>query len=59
MPESRNFAQTDSYHNIEGNGKFKERKLKESPSPFPTMMYNVDGLNTFLIEIVNIGSRKG
>ena len=59
MPESRSSAQTDSYHNIEGNGKLKERKLKESSSPFPTVMYNVDGPNTSLIEIVNIAPRKG
>lgn len=43
MPESRNSDKTNSYHNIEGNGKFKERKLKESSSPFPTVMCNIDG----------------
>ena len=59
MPESRNFAQNDSYHNIEGNGKFKERKLKESSSPFPNLMYNVDGPSTSHIEIVNVAPRKG
>lgn len=38
MPEGRNCAQTDGDHNLEGNSKFKERKLKESASPFPTVI---------------------
>ena len=59
MPESRNFAQTYSYPNIEGNGKFKERKLKESSSPFPTVMCNVHGPSSSHVEIVNIALRKG
>ena len=59
MPGSRNCAQTDSFHNIEGNGNFKEWKLKESSLPSPTMMYIVNGPNTSLIEIVNVAPRKG
>ena len=33
--------QTDSDNDLEGNGKFKERALKESSSPFPAVMYVV------------------
>ena len=39
--ESNNSDQTDSDYDIEGIYKFKERELKESCLPFPTLMYNV------------------
>ena len=52
--ESSNSDQTDSDDDIEGNNKFKERKLKESSSPSPTVMYNVDGPNLSPSEVVNI-----
>ena len=44
MSGSRNSDQTDSHDNIDGNSKSKERKLKESSSPFPAVMYNVEEL---------------
>ena len=44
---------------IEGNDKFKERELNESSPPFPTVMCNVDGLNIYPIDIVNIASAEG
>ena len=56
--ESNNRDQTDSDNDIEGNDKFKERKLKES-SHFPTVMYNVDGPNISPNEIVNIAPGEG
>ena len=52
--ESSNSDQTDSDDDIEGNNKFKERELKESSSPSPTVMYNVDGPNLSPSEVVNI-----
>ena len=52
--ESNNSDQTDSDDDIDGNDKFKERKLKESSSPSPTAMYNIDGPNLSASEIVNI-----
>ena len=45
---------TDSDDDIEGKDKFKERELKESSSPFLSVMYNVDGPNISPSEIVNI-----
>ena len=59
MQESRNSDETNSHHNIDDNGKSKERKLNEFSSAFPAVMYNVDGPNISLIEIVNIVPRKG
>ena len=41
--QSNNSDQTNSDDNIDDNDKFKERELKESPSPFPAFMYNIDG----------------
>ena len=38
--ESNDRDRTDSDDYIEGNAKFKEKKLKESSSPFPTVMCN-------------------
>ena len=49
----------DSDDDIEGNDKFKEIELKESPSHFPSVMYNVDGPNISPNEIVNIASGEG
>ena len=57
--ESNSRDQTDSDDDIEGNDKFKERELKESSSPFPTGMHNVDGSNIFPSEIVNIAPGEG
>ena len=42
MEASANRDQIDSDDDIEGNDKVKERELKESFSPFPTVMYHVD-----------------
>ena len=50
--DSNNSGQTDSDDDIEGNDKFEERELKDSSSPFPTVMYNVDGPNISPFEIV-------
>ena len=51
--ESNNSDQTDSDYDIEGIYKFKERELKESCLPFPTLMYNVDRPNMSTSEIVD------
>ena len=42
--ESNN-RESHSDNDIEGSDKFKERELKESSSPFPAVVYNVDGPN--------------
>ena len=55
--ESNNIDQKDSDDDIEGNNKFKERKLKKSSSHFPTVIYNVDGSNISPNEIANIKMR--
>ena len=57
--ESYNSDQTDSDDDIDGNDKFKERELKESSSPFPFAMYNIDGPNISASEIVNIAPGEG
>ena len=44
---------------MEGNDKVKERELKKSSLPFPTVMHNVDGPNILPCEIVNIAPREG
>ena len=41
VTESNDSDQTDSNDDIEGNGKFKERALKESSSPSPTGVVNI------------------
>ena len=51
--------QTDSDDYIESNNKLKEREMKMSSLPFPTMMYNIDGPNISSSEIVNIAPREG
>ena len=56
--ESNNSDQTGSNDDIEDNDKFKEN-LKESSSPFLTVMYNVDGSNISLSGIVNIAPEEG
>ena len=56
--ESNNKVQTDS-DDDEGNGKFKERELKESSSHFPAVMYNGDGPDISPSEIVNIAPGQG
>ena len=57
--ESNNSDQTDSDDDIEGNDEFKERKLRESFSPFPFVMYNVEGPNKSPSEVVNISPGEG
>ena len=57
--ESNNRDQTDSGDDIEGNNKFKEKKLKKYSSPFPTVLYNVGGPNISPSEIANIATGKG
>ena len=57
--ESNNRDQTDSDDDIEGNDKFEERELKESSSPFQTVVYNVDGSNISTSEIINIAPGEG
>ena len=54
-----NRDQTDSDDDVDGNDKFKEKELKDSSSPFPTVMYNVDGPNISLSEIFNIAPGEG
>ena len=56
--ESNNSDQIDSDDYIGGKDKFKERVLKESSSPFQTVMYNIDGPNISSSEIVNIARGK-
>ena len=56
--DSYNSDQTDSDDDKDGNDKFKERELKESSSPFPFAMYNIDGPNISASEIVNIAPVK-
>ena len=43
--ESNNSIQTDIDDGIDGNDKCKEKELKESSSPFATVVYNIDGPN--------------
>ena len=57
--DSNKSDQIDSDDDIEGNDIFKERELKEFSSPFPTVMYNVDGPNISPKEIVNIAPGEG
>ena len=57
--ETNKRDQTDSDDDIEGNDKFKERVLKKSSSPFPTLMYNVDRPNISPSEIVSIAPGEG
>ena len=56
---ANNSDQTDSDGNIEGNYKFKERELKKSSSPFPTMKYNVYRPNISPSKTVNITPGQG
>ena len=56
--EANNSDQIDSDDYIGGKDKFKERVLKESSSPFQTVMYNIDGPNISSSEIVNIAHGK-
>ena len=56
---ANNVNQTDSDGNIEGNDKFKERELKKSSSPFPTMKYNVYEPNIYPSKTVNITPGQG
>ena len=57
--ESNSSDQTDSDDDIEVTDKFKEREMNESSSPFPTVMYNIDGPNISPNEIVNIAPGEG
>ena len=56
--ESNSSDQIDSDDDTGGKDKFKERVLKESSSPFPAVMYNIDGPNISSSEIVNIAPGK-
>ena len=51
--------QTDSDDDIEGINKLKEREMKMSSLPFPTVMHNIDGPNIFSSEVVNIAPGEG
>ena len=59
--EFNNSDEIDSDDDIDGNDKVKERELKESSLPFPTIMYNIDidGPNISSSEIVNIAPGEG
>ena len=58
--ESNNSDQTDSDDDFRtGSDKFKERELRESSSPFLTVIYNVGGPKISPSEIVNIVSGEG
>ena len=56
--ECDNSDQTDCDDDVEDNDKFKEREWKESFSPFPTVMYNVNGPSISPSEIVKIAPGK-
>ena len=56
--DSNSSDQTDSDDDIEGNADLK-KELKDSSSPFPTAMYNIDGPNISASEIVNIAPGEG
>ena len=56
---SKNDEQTDSDDNIEGNDHLKEKEIKMSSVPFPTVMHNIDGPNISPSEIVNIAPGEG
>ena len=51
--------QTDSDDYIESNNKLKEREMKMSSLPFPTVMHNIDGPHISSSEIVNIAPGEG
>ena len=51
--------QTDSDDHIEGINKLKEREMKMSSMPFPTVMHNIDGPNISSSEIVSIALGEG
>ena len=57
--EFNNSDEIDSDDDIDGNDKVKERELKQSSLPFPTIMYNIDGPNISSSEIVNITPGEG
>ena len=57
--ESYNSGQTESNEDLEGNDKLKERELKKSSLPFPTVMHNIDGPNIPLSDMVNLAPGKG
>ena len=57
--ELYNSDETDSDDNIEGNNKPKEREVKKSSLPFPTVMHNGDGANISFGDIVNIAPGEG
>ena len=51
--------QTDSDDDIDGDNKLKERKMKMSSLPFPTVMHNIEGPYISSREIVNIALGEG
>ena len=57
--ESNGSDQTDSDNDIEGNDKVKESELRESSSPFPTVMYEVDESKISHSEVVDIAPGEG
>ena len=50
---------TDGVDDIEGNNILKEREMKMSFLPFPTVMHNIDGPDISWSEIVNIAPGEG
>ena len=57
--ESIKSEETDNGDDVEGNDKFEKGELKESSSPFSTVMNNVDEPNLSASEIVNIVPGEG
>ena len=56
---SKNDDEMDSDDNIEGNDHLKEKEIKMSSVPYPTVMHNIDGPNISPSEIVNIAPGEG
>ena len=57
--DSYSSGQIDSDDDIKGNDKFNERELKNSSSPFPTVMHHDNGQNISSSEILNITAGEG
>ena len=54
VAQEKNDDETDSDDNIEGNDHIKEKEMKMSSVPHPTVMHNIDGPNISAGDIVNI-----
>ena len=50
---------TDSGNDIEGNNNLREREMKMSSLPSPTVMHSIDGPNISSSEIVNVAPGEG